>query len=103
VRVPITVNVTSETPITFDDNPVLGDRTVIRFQVDAGYEPQITIMNMAGEIVLDKKLPAGTNAFEWLLTNEAGKEVASGVYLVIVRTKVNGVEKVIRKKLLILR
>jgi len=90
------------TQIMAIDNPVLGGKAVIRYLCDAGYKPTITLVNMAGEKVLEKELD-GSGVYTWDLKDEDGKEVASGVYLVFLKTKVNGTEKVLRYKLFIVR
>ena len=90
------------TQIMAVDNPVLGGKAVIRYLCDAGYKPTITLVNMAGEKVLEKELD-GSGVYTWDLKDEDGKEVASGVYLVFLKTKVNGTEKVLRYKLFIVR
>ena len=90
------------TQIMAVNNPVLGGKAVIRYLCDAGYKPTITLVNMAGEKVLEKELD-GSGVYTWDLKDEDGKEVASGVYLVFLKTKVNGTEKVLRYKLFIVR
>jgi len=102
----IVLNISSNEAISFDNNPVTGSTVKIGYSGDVGYRPTLTIMNMAADVVLKVVLPAitGTNdVYKWNLTNKAGNAVAPGLYIVMLKTKVNGKIKVYRSKLLILR
>ena len=107
----VVLTVTSETEVVVDDNPVISDRVNIRVKADAGFEPKLTILNLAGEIVRFEEAfaaPVGksgvpTRVYEWLLDNEAGKEIASGVYIIVIQTEINGEEKILKDKILVIR
>jgi len=103
VRIPVIVHVTSSTVIGFDENPVTGDRVTIRFQNDPTYAPKLRILNLAGDEVYSASLPVGATEYTWMLENSVHNDVASGTYIVIVETQVNGTAKVVRQKILILR
>ena len=103
VRIPVIVYVTSSTVIGFDENPVTGDRVTIRFQNDPTYAPKLRILNLAGDEVYSASLPVGATEYTWMLENSVHNDVASGTYIVIVETQVNGTAKVVRQKILILR
>ena len=98
--------------VIISDNPVTGSYVDIAVIGDAGTTPKLTIMNMAAEIVLTTEVelpkygavttnPSGI--YHWTLNNANGKPVASGLYVVIAQTKVNGKDKVFTKKLLIVK
>jgi uncharacterized membrane protein len=101
------LTVSSEEAVAFSDNPVTGDWVEIGYYGEPGYEPRLTIVNMAAEMVLQERLepiPAtGADSYTWDLKNEAGKDVASGLYIVMVETKIDGEETVVRRKLLVIR
>jgi len=102
----LVVDVKSEEVVSFSDNPVKGGSVRIGYTGDVGYRPTLKIMNMAADVVLSVKLPpiTGNNdVYIWKLVNAAGKKVAPGLYIVVIKTKVNGIEKVYRSKLLIVR
>jgi uncharacterized membrane protein len=103
--------------INVDEGIVVSDNPVTEPYVDIGYwgEPgkpvQLTIMNMAAEIVHTKglALDEGTNSgvYTWYLKNDKEKEVASGLYVIITQftTTEEGksVDKVFTKKILIVK
>jgi hypothetical protein len=93
--------------LTFSDNPVTGAFVNIGYLGDVDSRPKMTIMNMAAEIVRTEEfeLKYGTTSgvFNWNLCNAAGKSIASGMYAVILQTKINGEDKVFTKKLLIVK
>ena len=102
----VVLEVKSNEAISFDNNPVTTSSVKIGYTGDVGYRPTLTIMNMAADIVLNVKLPAITgnnDVYVWRLTNAAGKAVAPGLYIVMLKTKENGTIKVYRSKLLIVR
>jgi len=90
------------TQITAIDNPVRDNPAVVRYVCDAGYKPTLTLINMAGEKVLEVELD-DSGIYTWDLRDEDGERVASGVYLVFIKTKVNGTERILRYKLFIIR
>jgi hypothetical protein len=113
----IALNVIYQTDISegeiVSDNPVTGSYVDIACIGDPGTKPKLTIMNMAAEIVITGELTipkygeaisTGTDYFyHWDLKNAHGKDVASGLYVAIIETKVGGKDKVFTKKILIVR
>jgi hypothetical protein len=103
----LVLDVHSEEAVAFSDNPVVSDHVVIGYYGDPDYEPTLTIVNMAGEMVLTEQLapiPAtGADNYTWNLRNDAGKDVAPGLYIVIVETSIDNEETVVRRKLLVIR
>jgi hypothetical protein len=53
---------------------------------------RIRIVDMAGEPVFDRQMPAGEFEFIWDATNSSGKLLASGVYFYIISNE-NGTKK----------
>jgi uncharacterized membrane protein len=103
----VVLNVSSEEAVAFSDNPVVSDQVTIGYVGDPGYVPELNIANMAGELVLTEELapiPAtGADSYTWNLKNEAGKDVAPGLYIVVVQTSIDEEETVVRRKLLVIR
>jgi uncharacterized membrane protein len=70
--------------LVFSDNPVTGPYVDIGYIFEAGQPVKLTIMNMAAEIVHVKEFKEdATGVYRWYLTNDKGKEVAPGLYVVI--------------------
>jgi len=87
--------------IVFSDNPVTGAYVDIAC---LGSEPKLTLMNMAAEIVQTANSKDMTNGvYRWNLTNSKGKPIASGMYVAVLQTKIDGKDKVFTKKLLIVK
>jgi len=107
----VVLTVISETEIAVDRNPVIGDKVNISVKADDDFEPKLTILNLAGEIVRFKEAfaaPVGksgvtTRVYEWRLDNPAGKKVAPGMYIILIQTRIDGKEKVLRDKILVIR
>ena len=103
----VSLNVLSEEGITVDNNPVTAaaKEANINFLCDNDYTPTLTIINMAGTKVIEKSFTPKSGAvdYTWYLKNEAGKNIASGLYIVIIKTKTDGKEEIYRKKLLVIR
>jgi len=60
--------------------------TAISFQLSADSEVKLVIYNTAGQLVrtlYSGEMPAGRFSLEWEGKNEAGEQVASGVYLAV--------------------
>jgi uncharacterized membrane protein len=97
------------------DNPVTGSYVDIAVIGDPG-DHTLTIMNMAAEIVISTTVnipkyatsalsanPPSSTIYHWTLVNNSGKGVASGLYVAILQTKINKIDKVFTKKLLIVK
>ncbi|MCK4255649.1 hypothetical protein KAX35_02070, partial [candidate division WOR-3 bacterium] len=108
----VELRVTSETELTYDENPVTGTKVTIRCKGDDDADPGLTIFNLAGEIVRYKvametpkykgdDVPTWT--YTWELDNDEGKKVASGMYVILVSTKINDEVKVLKDKILVIR
>ncbi|MEO0131840.1 MAG: hypothetical protein ABIK73_02700, partial [candidate division WOR-3 bacterium] len=97
--------------IVVSENPVLSNYVDIGYIGEPGQPVKLTIMNMAAEIVHTKELTVdpGTNSgvYRWYLKNDKEQNVAPGIYVIITQftTTENEqpVEKVFRKKILIVR
>lgn len=121
-QIPLIVIVTSTRGILFADNPVRGGAGAIAriaFNGDPGSDFQIGIYDMVGLLVWTDRgtVFAGVNGtaasptpgadfavnYIWPLTNGRGENVASGVYLVVVESIVNGQRQLAQDKLMIIR
>jgi hypothetical protein len=97
--------------IIVSDNPVTGNYVDIGYIGEPGKLVKLTIMNMAAEVVHTKEFTlderANSGVYRWYLVNDRGKDIAPGIYIIITHytTTENGksVERVFRKKLLIVR
>ena len=125
--IPLIVIVTSTRGILFADNPVrgaLGDVARIAFNGDPGTEYQLGIFDMMGLMVYkttgqvfagvsntgtegSAESPEAGADFAvnvlWPLVNGRGEQVASGMYIVIVESFVNGKRQVARDRLMVIR
>ena len=122
-RVPLIVIVTSTRGILFGNNPVReinGDLANIAFNGDPGTEWKLSIYDMDGLVTYKTKgivfagspLPGGGNTLVgadyavnviWPLRNGRGEGVASGMYLVVVESMVNGKRQLAQDKLMVIR
>lgn len=121
-RVPLIVIVTSTRGILFGNNPVReinGDIANIAFNGDPGTEWKLAIYDMAGMVTYKttgtvfagSPLPGGTTLVGadyavnviWPLRNGRGEAVASGMYLVVVESMVNGKRQLAQDKLMVIR
>ena len=127
VTIPLIVIVTSSRGILFANNPIrgaLGDIGQIAFNGDPGTEWQLAIFDMMGLVVYRTSgtVFAGLGAngqtgtaqqpelgadfavnVLWNLTNGRGEPVASGMYLVVVQSFVNGQRQLARDRLMVIR
>ena len=121
-EIPLVVIVTSTRGILFGNNPVReisGDIANIAFNGDPGTNWQLSIYDMAGLVAYKTKgtvfvgstpvggtTPVGAdfavNAI-WPLRNGRGEAVASGMYLVVVESIVNGKRQLAQDKLMVIR
>lgn len=121
-EIPLVVVVTSTRGILFGNNPVReinGDLANIAFNGDPGTQWKLAIYDMAGLVtyktsgtVFAGSQPAGgtglvgadfaVNAI-WPLLNGRGEGVASGMYLVVVESIVNGKRQLAQDKLMVIR
>ncbi|HEX2780973.1 MAG TPA: hypothetical protein VHM30_15845 [Gemmatimonadaceae bacterium] len=123
-QIPLIVIVTSTRGILFGNNPVresAGDIANIAFNGDPGTEWKLTIYDMAslvtyktsGRVFAGAPIPGGgagtlvgadfaVNVI-WPLTNGRGEAVASGMYLVVVESIVNGRRQLAQDKLMVIR
>lgn len=126
ITVPVVLIVTSTRGILFENNPVRNANGVARiaFNADPGTDYQVAIFDMNGLIVFESQgtvfagittagVPgtaespaAGADfavAVTWPLENDRGEAVASGTYLVVVQSIVNGQRQLARDKLMVIR
>lgn len=125
--IPLIVIVTSQRGILFANNPVrgaLGDIAQIAFNGDPGTGWQLAIFDMMGltvyranGVVFAGVGPTGLNGtianpelgadfavnVLWNITNGRGEAVASGMYLVVVESFVNGQRQLARDRLMVIR
>ena len=121
-RIPLIVIVTSTRGLLFADNPVrsaLGDFARIAFNADPGTVYELGIFDMTGRLVWsdDGTVFPGAEGtpsvptpdadfavnYTWPLTNGRGENVASGMYLVVVQSIVNGERTLAQDKLMVIR
>ena len=125
-EIPLVLIVTSSRGLLFANNPVRGssgDIGQVAFNGDPGTGYKMAIFDMSGLLVYTTSgtvfagLPAtGTPAppggnqgadfavnVIWPLTNGRGEPIASGVYLVVVESTVNGQRQLAKDKLMIVR
>jgi hypothetical protein len=126
VQVPLIVIVTSSRGIAFENNPVRNANGVARiaFNGDPGTDYQVGIFDMNGLLVyttkgtvfagLDSTGTPGTSqnpapgadfavSVTWPLQNGRGEGAASGTYLVVVESTVNGQRQLARDQLIVIR
>ena len=126
IEVPVVLIVTSSRGILFENNPVRNSNGVARiaFNGDPGTDYHVAIFDMNGLMVFtsDGTVFAGQTdtgapgtaqnpatgadfavAVPWPLVNERGEGVASGTYLVVVESIVNGQRQLARDKLIVIR
>jgi hypothetical protein len=126
IEVPVVLIVTSSRGILFENNPVRNSSGVARiaFNGDPGTDYHVAIFDMNGLMVFktDGMVFAGVTAagapgtaenpatgadfavaVPWPLVNERGEGVASGTYLVVVESIVNGQRQLARDKLIVIR
>lgn len=120
-EVPLVLIVTSNRGILFENNPLRGtENSVARiaFNGDPGTQWRLVIFDMMGLTVYDTQGtvfagvpgPGGTTTGEdyavnvvWPLNNGRGQPVASGMYLVVVESIVNGQRQQARDRLMVIR
>ena len=122
-QIPLIVIVTSNRGILFANNPVRGDNVAnIQFNGDPGTSYTLGIYDMAGLLVFTatgQVFPGvgaggegGTDIgpgadfavnFNWPLRNGRGETVASGMYLVVVESIVDGQRQLARDRLMVIR
>ena len=126
-QIPLIVFVTSNRGILFENNPVRGvngDIGRISFNGDPGTAYKVAIFDMAGLMVYTTEgtvfagiaaggttPPPGTvlpgadfaTSVAWPLVNGRGEQVASGMYLVVVESIVNGQRQLARDRLMVIR
>lgn len=121
-QIPLIVIVTSTRGILFGNNPVReinGDIANIAFNGDPGTEWKLSIYDMAGLLaykttgtVFAGSTPVGGGTLVgadfavnviWPLVNGRGEGVASGMYLVVVESLVNGKRQLAQDKLMVIR
>jgi hypothetical protein len=119
---PLVVIVTSSRGILFENNPVRsvnGDIGRISFNGDPGTEYKVAIFDMNGLLVytVTGTVFAGVGgtaaaptagadfavSVPWPLGNGRGEAVASGMYLVVVQSTVNGQLQLARDRLMVIR
>jgi len=126
IEVPVVLIVTSSRGILFENNPVRNAAGVARiaFNGDPGTDYHVAIFDVNGLMVFttDGTVFAGVTAagapgtaenpatgadfavaVPWPLVNERGEGVASGTYLVVVESIVNGQRQLARDKLVVIR
>jgi hypothetical protein len=126
IEVPVVLIVTSSRGIVFENNPVRNASGVARiaFNGDPGTDYHVAIFDVNGLMVFttDGTVFAGVTAagapgtaenpatgadfavaVPWPLVNERGEGVASGTYLVVVESTVNGQRQLARDKLVVIR
>ena len=126
IEVPVVLIVTSSRGIVFENNPVRNSAGVARiaFNGDPGTGYKVGIFDMNGLLVFTAAdtVFAGVTAtgtpgtaanpapgadfavsVPWPLVNERGEAVASGTYLVVVESIVNGQRQLARDKLIVIR
>ncbi len=123
-QIPLVVFVTSSRGLVFENNPVRNTSGIARiaFNGDPGTGYTVAIFDMNGLIVytttgtiypgvVPAGAPAGTigsgadfaAAVPWPLVNGLGQGVASGMYLVVVESIVNGQRQLAKDKLMVIR
>lgn len=121
-EIPLIVIVSSTRGILFANNPVrssTGDVAQIAFNGDPGTGFQLGIFDMMGLMVFTTRgtvfsgvggttTTPGVGAdfavnFSWPLVNGRGEQVASGMYLVVVESIVNGQRVIARDRLMVIR
>lgn len=124
--IPLVVIVTSSRGIVFENNPVRNTNGVARiaFNGDPGTDYKVGIFDMNGLLVYTTNgtvfaglTPTGTPGtvqnpapgadfavnVTWPLVNGRGQGMASGVYLVVVESIVNGQRQLARDKIIVIR
>ncbi len=127
-QIPLVVVVSSTRGILFENNPVrtiTGDIARFAFNGDPGTAYKVAIFDMAGLLVYTTDgtvfqgaggvciAQAGTTcvgpgadfaaSVSWPLLNGRGQSVASGMYLVVVESTVNGKRQLAQDKLMVIR
>ena len=123
-EIPLVVIVTSSRGILFGNNPVRavnGDLGQIAFNGDPGTDYRVGIFDMNGLMVYETNgtvfagIPASSAAGApvigedfavnviWPLVNMRGEAVASGMYVVVVQSIVNGQRQLAQDKLMVIR
>lgn len=125
-QIPLVLIVTSSRGIVFENNPVRNANGVARiaFNGDPGTAYQVGIYDMNGQLVYTTSdtvfaglTPTGTPgtsqnpaagadfavSVTWPLINGRGEGIASGMYLVVVESTVNGQRQLARDKLIVIR
>lgn len=122
LQIPLILIVTSSRGLLFENNPVRavnGDVARIAFNGDPGTDFKVGIFDMAGLLVFrvngqifpgvggEPGAPGEGADFAanvtWPLLNGAGQPVASGMYLVVVESIVNGQRQLARDRLMVIR
>lgn len=122
IRIPLVVIVTSSRGILFENNPVRainGDIARIAFNGDPGTTYKLAIFDENGLLVynIEGQVFAGVGgtaqtpgpgadfavSVSWPLVNGVGEQVASGMYLVVVESVVNGQRQLAKDKLIVIR
>ena len=126
IVVPVVLIVTSTRGILFENNPVRNSNGVARiaFNGDPGTDYEVVVYDMNALVVFIAKgtvfpgltstdsLATAANpgvgadfavAVTWPLINDRGEAVASGTYLVVVQSIVNGQRQLARDKLIVIR
>jgi hypothetical protein len=127
VQIPLIVIVTSSRGIAFENNPVNnanGGLARIAFNADPGTHYKVAIFDIAGLLTFTTEgdvfagisttgtpgtaeAPASGADFAvnvlWALRNGRGEGVASGMYVVVVESIVNGERVLARDKLIVIR
>jgi hypothetical protein len=103
--IPLIVVVTSSRGIVFENNPVRNANGVARiaFNGDPGTDYQVGIFDMNGLLVYNTSGTVFAVSVTWPLINGRGEGVASGTYLVVVESNVNGQRQLARDKLIVIR
>ena len=124
IQVPLIVIVTSSRGILFANNPVRDDIANIQFNGDPGTTYKIGIFDMSGLLVWTATgqvyagvTPTGGEGgptdigvgadyavnYVWPLRNGRGETIASGMYLVVVESIVEGQRQLARDRLMVIR
>jgi len=109
-EVSFTVSVRGEGRLEIVPNPVYSDRSgqaVFSFRSTAGMEVEIEIFTMALEKVISLRSPTyaeeAMQNLVWHLENDAGTQIASGMYVVLATFNDNGAIRQDRQKIMVLR
>jgi len=80
----ITVSGPTQTEVHAYPNPATTQATIVYYLPAGASAPILRIYNVAGALVRQETLPAGSSTYVWDLTSDAGDDVPNGLYFCVV-------------------